>query len=290
MDFSVITPSFRGSQWLKLCIASVADQEGVEHEHIVQDSCSDDGTLDWLPQDPRVRAYVEKDGGMYDAVNRGFRRAHGEILAYLNCDEQYLPGALKAVHGFFAEHPRIDMIFADMVVIDRAGNYICHRKAMVPIRSHLWLRFPAFTCSMFIRRRILDQQDLYFDTRWRDAGDLFWVMKLVERGVRMSMMRRFTSAFTVTGNNMNLKPNALRENQKKEEMTPGWIRQLKPAIVLHHQLRGLVHGLYFQRPFGYSIYTSEQPEHRVPFEVAHPTVRWQHQATSIPQEPPRVPA
>ena len=55
MKFSIVTPSFRNSQWLKLCIASVADQQGVELEHIVQDSCSDDGTQDWLPHDRRVR-------------------------------------------------------------------------------------------------------------------------------------------------------------------------------------------------------------------------------------------
>src|SRR5208282_2311123 len=102
MKFSIVTPSFRNSRWLKLCIASVADQQGVEVEHIVQDSCSDDGTQDWLPQDRRVRAFIEKDSGMYDAINRGYRRAQGDILAHLNCDEQYLPGALRAVGDYFA--------------------------------------------------------------------------------------------------------------------------------------------------------------------------------------------
>src|SRR5437588_12782934 len=94
--FSIITPSYRSSRWLKLCVASVADQ-GVELEHIVQDAGSDDGTLDWLPQDKRVKAFVENDQGMYDAVNRGLCRSTGDLLAYLNCDEQYLPGALAAV-------------------------------------------------------------------------------------------------------------------------------------------------------------------------------------------------
>src|SRR5882757_299741 len=102
-SFSVITPSFRNSNWLKLCVASVADQ-AVEVEHIVQDAGSDDGTLDWLSREPRVKAIVEPDSGMYDAVNRGLRRAQGDILSYLNCDEQYLPGALSAVEQFFSEH------------------------------------------------------------------------------------------------------------------------------------------------------------------------------------------
>jgi glycosyltransferase involved in cell wall biosynthesis len=56
MRFSIITPSFRNSEWLKLCIASVADQQGVDVEHIVQDAGSDDGTQDWLTSDPRGRA------------------------------------------------------------------------------------------------------------------------------------------------------------------------------------------------------------------------------------------
>jgi len=63
MKFSIITPSFRNSRWLKLCIASVADQQGVEFEHIVQDSCSDDGTRGWLPHDRHLKAFIEKDGG-----------------------------------------------------------------------------------------------------------------------------------------------------------------------------------------------------------------------------------
>jgi glycosyltransferase involved in cell wall biosynthesis len=138
MKFSIITPSFRNSSWLKLCIASVADQTGVELEHIVQDSCSDDGTQDWLPHDPRVKAFIEKDAGMYDAVNRGYRRATGDILAYLNCDEQYLPGALAAVQEFFEANPGVEVALAGSIVTDGAGQYLCHRHSMErPPRAHL---------------------------------------------------------------------------------------------------------------------------------------------------------
>src|SRR3954467_9436411 len=139
MNFSIITPSFRNSSWLKLCVASVADQSGVTFEHIVQDSCSEDETKNWLPSDPRVKAFIEKDAGMYDAVNRGWRRATGEILAYLNCDEQYLPGALQAVHDFFQQHPQTDVLFADTLVLDKDGRFICCRKSLVPRKNVMWV-------------------------------------------------------------------------------------------------------------------------------------------------------
>ena len=162
MKFSIITPSFRNSAWLKLCIASVADQAGVEFEHIVQDSCSDDGTQDWLPKDSRVKAFIEKDGGMYDAVNRGYRRATGDILSYLNCDEQYLPGALAAVRDFFETHPEVEVALAGSIVTDGDGKYICHRHLMVPDARHVWFRFPILTSSIFIRRRVIHERGLFF--------------------------------------------------------------------------------------------------------------------------------
>ena len=170
MRFSIVTPSFRSSAFLKLCIASVADQQ-VEAEHIVQDSCSDDGTLDWLPADLRVRAFIEKDAGMYDAVNRGLRRSSGELLAYLNCDEQYLPGTLAAVAEFFDTHPRVDVVFGDCLVVDAEGAFICYRKSLLPSKYHIMVsHLPIFTCATFFRRTLLDKKALFFDPKWRDLG------------------------------------------------------------------------------------------------------------------------
>jgi glycosyltransferase involved in cell wall biosynthesis len=274
VNFSIVTPSFRNSAWLRLCIASVADQQGASFEHIVQDSCSDDGTQDWLPQDRRVRAYIEKDKGMYDAVNRGYRRAQGEILAYLNCDEQYLPGALAAVNDFFAAHPRLDVVLTDTVVVDDQGGFICQRRSMVPLKHHIWVRFNALTCSIFIRRRVLEDFGLYFDTHWRDLGDMFWLLELLNRGVRMGVLRRFTSVFTETGENMNLKPNAFREREEKARMVPAWVNRLEPAIVYYHRWRMLAGGDYFQKPFDYSLYTMGSPGQRILHHVDRPTALW----------------
>jgi glycosyltransferase involved in cell wall biosynthesis len=272
--FSIVTPSFRNSDWLKLCVASVADQAGVEVEHIVQDAQSDDGTQAWLAQDRRVQAYFEKDQGMYDAVNRGWRRSKGEILAYLNCDEQYLPGALRAVEEFFRRHPQTDVVFADTVVVDRQGQFICYRKSLVPWKNTMWVYNPVITSSIFIHRRVLDQYGLFFDTRWRDFGDMVWTIEMVRRKLNLALMRRFTSSFTDTGENMNLKPNALRERGLVMEMAPAWVRRCTFPLVQLHRLRALCHGIYWEKPFSYSIYTLASLERRVEFHVSRPTSIW----------------
>jgi glycosyltransferase involved in cell wall biosynthesis len=274
MKFSIITPSYRNSDWLRLCVASVADQQGVELEHIVQDSCSNDGTQDWLPRDPRVRAFIEKDGGMYDAVNRGFRRATGDILAYLNCDEQYLPGGLAAIQSFFTRHPEAEVVFAGSLITDGEGQYICHRHSLVPNQRHAWYRFPVLTCSIFIRRGVLHERGLYFDPRWRDLGDFHWVLALLKNRVRLAVCDTFTSAFADTGDNMNLKPNAIREKKETLALAPCWVRWFKPAWIISHRLRRLRAGHFRLAPTSYQVYTKASPDRRVTVDVPRPTAVW----------------
>ncbi|HXJ73026.1 MAG TPA: glycosyltransferase [Candidatus Dormibacteraeota bacterium] len=286
MRFSIVTPSFRSSHWLKLNLPSVADQE-VDHEHLVQDSCSDDGTMDWLAKDQRVSAYFEKDRGMYDAVNRGLKRARGELLAYLNCDEQYLPGALAQVSRYFDENRGVDVCFADAVVVDPEGNYLCHRGAMIPTRGHTLVSrgLAILTCATFFRRSVLEERGLYFDERLRDLGDAEWVLRLIGAGVTMGVLRHFTSAFTETGENMNLKPNAKREQAEMYDSAPGWARWLRPAIIARYRVAKLFSGDYHRAPFHYEIYTAQSPERRVRFEAARPTGVWTRSELQAPGRP-----
>lgn len=275
MLFSIITPSFRGSPWLELCIGSVADQDA-SHEHIVQDSCSDDGTQDWLPHDLRVKVYIEKDKGMYDAVNRGLRRATGEILAYINCDEQYLPGALNRVAEFFDHHPHIDVVFASSVVVDARGEYLCHRQPLIPHRCHTWVggNLPVLTCATFFRRRILDKHDLFFDPNLKDVGDVTWVMSLLKARVKMATLDAFTSVFTETGANMNLLPNAQREKLALFRSAPAWLRRTRQFWIAHHRLRRLLAGHYRAEAFSFALFTEASPDTRVTRYVGKPRYRW----------------
>lgn len=274
MRFSIVTPSFRNSEWLKLCIASVADQ-GVAAEHIIQDAGSDDGTLDWLPRDQRVKAFVERDEGMYDAVNRGLRRAQGDVLAYLNCDEQYLPGTLPAVAAFFERHPQVEVLFADCVVVDPDGDYLFHRKVQIPLRHHLWVaHLPTFTCATFFRRKIIEEDGIFFNPKFRVVGDGEWMLRLLQHRIPMAVLRQFTSAFTMTGANLGGGEEARREARELARSAPLWARKLKWLLVLQHRLRRLAGGVYFQPPFSYAIYDRSSGGQRVTHAVTRPVCRW----------------
>jgi glycosyltransferase involved in cell wall biosynthesis len=274
-EISIVTPSFRGGHWLPLCLASVADQRAPA-EHIVQDAGSDDGTLEWLTKDTRVRAYVEKDRGMYDAVNRGYRRAAADVLAYLNCDEQYLPDALPRVLAFFKAHPEVDVLFGDCLVVDAQGNYICERRSLTPQLLHTWTasNLAFLTAATFLRRRVLDEHQLWFNSDYRDAGDQDWALRVVQAGMRTAVLPEFLSVFTETGANMNLGDNASRERRAFHAAAPSWARLLAPLALVHHRLRRWRAGHYHGALHDYAIYTQDSPQSRKLFHVSHPTFRW----------------
>jgi glycosyltransferase involved in cell wall biosynthesis len=272
--FSIVTPSYRNSQWLKLCVASVADQE-VEHEHIVHDAGSDDGTLDWLPSDRRVMSYVEKDAGMYDALNRAMRKATGEYIGFLNCDEQYLPHALRAASDFLDRHRDVEILFGNAVAVNTAGDYLWHRKMLVPKLWHTaTCPLSILTCGTFFRRSILDQRGIFFDPHWKYVGDSAWVMSLLGARVRMAVLKEFTSVFTHTGRNLSLEANAMREAEAFYDETHRSIRCARSLILAHHRLRRLLCGVYSQQPFSFSLYTLSSPSARITKYARKPTFIW----------------
>ena len=279
--FSVVTPSFQQSNWLNLAIKSVEDQE-LPVEHIIQDSCSTDGTREMLLQHPSVHAILEKDTGMYDAVNRGLRRATGQIISYLNCDEQYLPGTLSRVGGFFENNPEIDFLFGGLVVVDSEGKYVCSRKMLPPMAAHTRVcHLSTFTCSTFFRRRILDDHELFFNSEWKAVGDAEWMLRCLQKGLKMASIPDLISAFVDTGSNLGASATSEMERNRLRDSAPVWQRATVPLVALHHRLRRWQRGIYDQKPFDYAIYTQSSPAQRVSFQVAEPTTLWKKRFTIL---------
>lgn len=155
---SIVTPSYNQAAYLEATIRSVLTQ-GVPVEYLVVDGGSTDGSVDIIQKyAPQLAWWVsEKDTGQADAINKGLRRATGEIVAWLNSDDLYLPGALQSALDAFAAHPQAGIVFGDVASIDEHGrtfNLQTFRPVSLPdLMSFTIISQPA----VFMRRSVLKQ-------------------------------------------------------------------------------------------------------------------------------------
>lgn len=276
IDLSVVTPSFNMLSYLERCVASVADQEGVRVEHLVMDGGSRDGTVEWLATQPSLISEVRSDNGMYDAVNRGFQRARGNIIAHLNCDEQYLPGSLATVVKYFAAHPEIDLLFGDTLIVRPDGSLMGYRKTVCPIWPVLCLPpLYVMTAGTFFRRKLIEKGLLYDDS-YKDIADLAWIVRLAREGYRLAHLRRYLATYTLTGNNRSQTVATIDDEIKRFlEGVPWWIRRFRRQWRLVGWVEKLLAGCYFQAtPLQYAIYASGQSASRTIFVAQTASFRW----------------
>ena len=218
--------------------------------------------------------YSERDKGMYDAVNRGFAKATGDLLAYLNCDEQYLPGALRSVAERFETDKDLEMLFADAVVVDGEGNFICFRKAQVPFRDQLWFRMPVLSCATFAKRTSFTEKHVRLDETKKVLGDVIWIMRAQQAEVKMGVLRRFTSAFTETEQNLGVGGIADAEFLELRSRMPAHVRRFLPVYEVFHKVRSLLAGTRSHPPFSYEIFLRGRAQARQCFDVQNPTAVW----------------
>jgi len=261
--------------FLEMCAASVADQEEAAFEHIVVDGVSTDGTVQWLEQHPQIKSLSEKDSGMYDAINKGFALAKGDILAYLNCDEQYLPGTLAFVKAYFEHNPKVDMIFGDMVLIRADGSFIAFRKGYQPRWPYILASFLYVpTCTMFFRRKIIDD-GFFFDLNFKANADADFVVRLLRSGYALKHVRRYLAAFTMTGKNLSRDEIAQKESALMFNQSPIHIRKLRWLLNGLRFLEKCCSGAYFQKkPLEYYVYVKDKGTQRKHFSAASPSFKW----------------
>jgi glycosyltransferase involved in cell wall biosynthesis len=109
---SIVTPSFNQAPYVRAALESVLDQNYPNLEYVVIVGGSTDGSAEIIREYQDRLAYVvsEKDGGHGEALNKGFRRTTGEIMAWLNSDDKYTPWAFETVASIFTEHPDVNWI------------------------------------------------------------------------------------------------------------------------------------------------------------------------------------
>lgn len=123
---SIITPSFNQAEYLEATIQSVLTQDYPRIEYIVIDGGSTDGSVDVIQKYQSSLAFwvSEQDKGQTDAINKGFNRAKGDILAWINSDDTYNPKAVGEAVLYLIENPDVAMVYADCDFIDEQGRVI----------------------------------------------------------------------------------------------------------------------------------------------------------------------
>ncbi|HJR79475.1 MAG TPA: glycosyltransferase family 2 protein [Anaerolineales bacterium] len=123
---SIVTPSFNQARYLEATIQSVLSQDYPRIEYIIVDGGSNDGTVDLIKKyESKLSWWVsEEDQGQTDAINKGFAQARGEILAWINSDDTYEPGAVSAAVRYLREHPEAGMVYGDCNFINEHGGVI----------------------------------------------------------------------------------------------------------------------------------------------------------------------
>jgi glycosyltransferase involved in cell wall biosynthesis len=161
---SIVTPSYNQGRFLERTILSVLNQDYPNLEYIIMDGGSTDGSVEIIKKYQRHLAYwvSEKDGGQSDAVRRGLQRGAGEILAYLNSDDIYLPGALLSVGRAYRKDPRTDVIYGNLYHVDEQDRIIAEHRLTryIPYLSGLGMLYGGFGIYQpptFWTRRVYDR-------------------------------------------------------------------------------------------------------------------------------------
>ena len=131
---SIVTPSYNQGRFIRETIESVLNQDYPNIEYWVIDGGSTDETLSILQEyehDPRFHWIGEKDDGQSDAINKGFCRCRGEIVAWLNSDDYYMIDALSYVATYFVQDKSLGMVYGDVQVVDKQSKYLQTRGAIV---------------------------------------------------------------------------------------------------------------------------------------------------------------
>lgn len=175
MNFTIVTPSLNYGNFLVDCLSSVAEQTGVTLEHLVIDGGSTDESAEVAARFPHARWSQEADHGMSDAINKGFDRAKGEWVMWLNVDDRLKPGALVEMLNFL-EKSKADVVYGDWNFIDEAGNFTRHVTSprwSVFVNTHHHC-FVGSTAAFYRRKTVIDEGNrLREDFRYVMDGEFY---------------------------------------------------------------------------------------------------------------------
>lgn len=235
MKFSIVTPVYNGEKYIAETIKSVLNQAGdFGVEYIIMDGGSTDRTLEIAYSYKKqidegncpikckgVSFFIfsEKDSGMYDAIEKGFARATGDIYAYINADDKYLAGAFAAVASIFTPYSDIEWLKGINTTGDENGNIISQGSCLLYRRA--WLAkgiygrsaYFVHQDSVFWRQSLWKKAHLAISS-FRLAGDYALWIAFAKHAPLLSFNKR-VSMFRKCPGQLSASMNAYRREQEK---------------------------------------------------------------------------
>lgn len=196
---SIVTPSYQQGDYIERTIQSVLDQSYPKLQYFVQDGGSSDSTVTVLKQyeDELTGWKSEKDAGQSQAINLGFAHTDGEIMAWLNSDDLLLPGALHTIADYFNNHPDVDVVYGNRLLIDEDDMEI--GRWILPGHDSDVLSWADYVPqeTLFWRRRIWEKVGGKIDESFRFAMDWDLLVRFRDAGAKFGHIPQFLGAFRI---------------------------------------------------------------------------------------------
>ena len=206
MDFTIVTPSYNYGHYIGECLESVEFQEGVTFEHLVMDAGSKDDTSEVVARYPHAQFFQEPDKGMSDGINKGFERAQGKWIMWLNADDRLKPGALAAAKGFFETHPEADLVYGAWDFIDQSGSYM-RTMSLFPFSRRMLIYLGCYigSTATFLRRSTTIDEGYMLNIKFRYVMDGEYYARLGANGKKFVYFPKVLADFRIHGENLSFK-------------------------------------------------------------------------------------
>ena len=213
IDFTIVTPSFGYGHYIGACLESVASQKGVTFEHLVMDAGSKDDTADVVSRFPHAQFFQEPDRGMSDGINKGFRKAKGKWVMWLNADDQLKQGALEAVKKHAEEQENVDVIYGGWDFVDAEGDFV-RRVTLFPFDLKMliygWCYIGSTSC--FYRRDSVIDEGHFLDEDFGYCMDGEYYARLGTLGKKFSYFPAILAEFRLHDQSIS------QRNQQKRDL------------------------------------------------------------------------
>jgi len=198
---SLVTPSLNQARYVGRTLHSVLSQDYPDLDYIVQDGGSRDGSADVIAAFAGAQLTIrsEPDSGQADALNKGFARSTGTVMGYLNSDDLLLPGTLLRVGRHFRDHPEVDVIYGNRLIVDEDDREI--GTWVLPGHDAELIRHIDYVPqeTLFWRRRIWERTGAAFDPDLHFALDWDLILRFVEAGAVIHHLPDLFGVFRVHG-------------------------------------------------------------------------------------------